>query len=101
MSLILPVLFLAALAWIVPWGLGRVLPEGLGWLIVNGMISVVALAVGAGALFVLLYGSAGGVVWQEAPWHFVSLSARSAIVWGPVLVLSLANLPRGWREVEW
>jgi hypothetical protein len=51
--------------------------------------------------FALLYGAAGGVVWREVPGHFAVLSLRSALIWGPVMVLSLANLPRGWREAEW
>ena len=101
MSLIGPVLGLAVVAWLVPWGVGRVVPEGVGWLVANGVVSAVVLAVIAAVGFAWLYGAAGGVVWREAPWHFAVLSLRSALIWGPVMVLSLANLPRGWREVEW
>lgn len=100
-EVVLPLIGLAVLAWLVPWALGRVLPEGVAWLLVNGLLSTVALAAAAAAGFVLLYGGAGAVIWREAPWHFVLLSARSAIVWAPVMVLSLANLPKGWTEEEW
>ncbi len=101
MSLVLPVLILAAVAWAVPWLLAKVVPEGVGWLFMNGVCSSVLLALIAGAGFVVLYGEAGGVVWREAPWHFAVLSLRSALIWGPVMVLSLANLPRKWKDVVW
>ncbi|PWJ12085.1 hypothetical protein [Jannaschia seohaensis] len=100
-DVVLPLLGLGLLAWGLPWALGRVLPEGVAWLVVNGLISAAVLAVVAAAGFMLLYGAAGGVVWREAPWHFVMLSARSALLWAPILVLSLANLPKGWTEAEW
>jgi hypothetical protein len=70
-------------------------------LVANGALSAVLLAAIAGVGFALLYGAAGGVVWREVPGHFAVLSLRSALIWGPVMVLSLANLPRGWREAEW
>lgn len=100
-DLILPLVLLAGLAWAVPALFGRVLPEGMGWLVVNGALSAALLAAVAGAGFVLLYGEAGDAVWRTAPWHFALLSARSALVWGPVLMLSLADLPRRWTEAEW
>jgi hypothetical protein len=100
-EVVLPLMGLALLAWSVPWAIGRILPEGLGWLVVNGLVSAALLAGIAALGFILLYGEAGGVVWREAPWHFALLSARSALLWGPILVLSLANLPRGWTEAEW
>jgi hypothetical protein len=100
-AVVLPLAGLALLAWFVPPALGRVLPEGVGWLVLNGILSAVVLALIAAVGFVLLYGEAGGPVWREAPWHFALLSARSALLWAPILVLSLANLPRGWTEAEW
>lgn len=101
MDLIAPVAALIALAWVVPWGLGRVLPEGVGWLVVNGVLSTAILAGSAALLFWWLYGAAGGAVLRVAPWHFAGLSARSALIWAPVMVLSLANLPRGWTRARW
>ncbi|WP_298429697.1 hypothetical protein [uncultured Jannaschia sp.] len=101
MTLLLPVLALLVVAWFVPWGLGKLLPEGVGWLVANGLFSSVLLAVLAALGFVLLYGEAGGVVWREAPWHFAVLSLRSALIWGPMMVLSLANLPRHWTTETW
>jgi hypothetical protein len=100
-DILLPVTGLLAVAWMVPMAVGRILPEGMGWLVANGAVSFVLLAGIAAIGFALLYGEAGGVVWREAPGHFAVLSLRSALIWGPVAVLSLANLPRGWRDAEW
>ena len=101
MNLVLPLVGLAVVAWLVPWVLGKLLPEGVIWLLVNGVLSALLLAVVAAAGFVWLYGEAGGVVWREAPWHFVLLSAKAGIVWGPVMVLSLSALPKRWKKVIW
>ena len=101
MNLVLPLIGLAVVAWLVPWVLGKLVPEGVIWLLVNGVLSALLLAVVAAAGFVWLYGEAGGVVWREAPWHFVLLSAKAGIVWGPVMVLSLSALPKRWKRVVW
>lgn len=100
-SVVLPVVLLAAAAWVVPWILSKVLPEGVFWLALIGAISAVLLAVVSAIGFYVLYGQAGEAVLDAAPWHFVVLSARAALVWGPVMVLSLANIPKGWKEAVW
>jgi hypothetical protein len=33
--------------------------------------------------------------------HFMRLVAISGLLWGPLMVLSVANLPRHWQEGEW
>lgn len=101
MNLVLPLVGLAVVAWLVPWLLGKLVPEGVIWLLVNGVLSALLLAVVAAAGFVWLYGEAGGVVWREAPWHFVLLSVKAGIVWGPVMVLSLSALPKRWKRAVW
>jgi len=101
LNLVLPLVGLAVVAWLVPWLLGKLVPEGVIWLLVNGVLSALLLAVVAAAGFVWLYGEAGGVVWREAPWHFVLLSAKAGIVWGPVMVLSLSALPKRWKRAVW
>lgn len=97
----LPLLAMGVAGWLVPWALGRLLPEGAWWLVFNAVLSTILLAAGAGVGFLLLYGEAGGVVWGTAPGHVVALAARSALVWAPLMVLSLANLPRGWTRARW
>ena len=67
----------------------------------NGLLSTFVMTAVAGAGFVWLYGAAGGAVWRAAPGHVAILALRSALVWSPVLVLSLANLPRGWKTAVW
>ena len=97
----LPLVVMGLAGWLVPRLLGRLLPEGVGWLALNAALSTILLAAGAAAAFVLLYGEAGGALWREAPGHVATLAARSAIVWGPVMVLSLADLPRRWTRATW
>ena len=92
---------LIAVAWAVPWLLGRLLPEGLAWLFGIAALSALVLTVATAVGFAWLYGAAGGVVWREAPGWFLVLSLRAALIWGPVMVLSVANLPRGWTEAVW
>lgn len=101
MSLILPLVALAVVAWLVPWVLGRLLPEGVGWLVVIGVVSAAILTGVSAVGFWWLYGAAGDVVLQSAPWHFVLLSAKAAIVWGPVMVLSISTQPGKWTEAVW
>lgn len=97
----LPLVALAVAGWILPCALGRALPEGVGWLAVNAVLSTVLLLGLAAVGFVWLYGPASGMVWRQAPGYFLVQGARSALVWGPVMVLSLANLPRGWKRATW
>jgi hypothetical protein len=100
-EVVLPLIGLGALAWAMPALMARILPEGVGWLVVNGIVSTLAMALVSMAVFVALYGEAGGPVFVEAPGHFVLLAARSALIWAPVLVLSLADRPRRWTQAEW
>ena len=62
----------------------------------------------ASALFMLLYVGQGvplevildvGVLggWP----HFLRLGLASALVWAPIMILSVANLPRHWKEKTW
>lgn len=97
----LPVLVLGAAGWLVPWALGRALPEGACWLALNAALSTAILALGAGAGFVWLYGAAGMTVLRAEPGHVAQLSARSALVWAPIMALSLADQPRRWRAARW
>lgn len=97
----LPLVLLALAAWGVPWLLSKMMPEGVFWLALVGMLAAMILSLGAAAGFYVIYGAAGDKVLATAPWHFMVLSAKAAIVWGPVMVLSLANVPSGWKEAVW
>jgi hypothetical protein len=68
----------------------------------------VTAAVLVGLVFALLYR------WQGMPFaalgdagfwpvvaHFGRLSVSSALIWVPIMILSLANLPRHWVTERW
>jgi hypothetical protein len=107
-SLIFPALVLAFLGWLVPKMLSLVFPEGVRPLMVLAFTSAVMLmGLGIG-FFIGLY------VWQGVPvamifedgfasglFHFARLAGISAFIWGPMMVLSVANLPRNWVKETW
>lgn len=103
----LPVLTLVALGVALPQLLARVLPEGVGWLLVNGAVAALALWLLASLLFAALYGmQETGLlsrlnerVWL--PGYFALRGAQSALIWAPPMVLSVANLPRRWKTSTW
>ncbi|UWQ20010.1 hypothetical protein [Jannaschia sp. W003] len=100
-GVLVPLFALGALAWLLPRLAARWLPRSMRGLVMNGAICGAILFAAGVALFAALYGDAAGVVWSEAPAHFAVLSARAALLWGPVLVLSLAGLPRRWGPGAW
>ena len=101
LTIILPLVLLAILAWLVPWLLSLLLPEGAVWLVVIGVVAAMILTGLSAVGFYVLYGPARETVLNEAPWYFVILSARAALLWGPILMLSLANIPRRWKTAVW
>lgn len=91
-SVALPVLGLMVAAWIVPRILFRVFQEGVRPLIALGGVSTLILWCGSG-----VYLSQGVIV----PALIVSKGALAALIWAPVMVLSLAGLPSKWKEAVW
>ncbi len=107
-SLILPGLILAFIGFIVPKLVARRLPEGVRPLIWNGVISTGILYLISVAFFFGLYlvqgipiGALTGAGAFATFWHFGKLGGLAAFFWGPIMLLSLANLPRHWTEAEW
>jgi hypothetical protein len=107
-GLILPALALGVLGWLVPRLLARVWPEGVWPLLLLAFASTLVLIVLATALFLLLYVGQGvplaaildvGVLggWP----HFLRLGLASALVWAPIMVLSVAGVPRHWKGKTW
>ncbi len=111
-GLLLPALALGLLGWLVPRLLARLLarvwPEGVGPVLLLGFVATLLLLVLATGFFALLY------AWQGAPLgeffrpgavaglgYFARLGLLSALVWAPILVLSVAGLPRHWKEKVW
>lgn len=107
-GLLLPALALGVLGWLVPRLLARVWPEGVGPLLALALVSTLVLLALAAGIFLLLY------AWQGAPVaalfepglavgvvHFLRLGLLSALVWAPVMILSVAGLPARWTEERW
>lgn len=107
-GLILPALILAIAGFAVPRVLAWILPEGVTPLMMNAFASTLILVVGASAFFFCLY------LWQGLEvetltgeglpaniWLFGRLGVTSALIWAPIMVLSLAGLPRKWVTQTW
>jgi hypothetical protein len=107
-GLVIPAAILAVFAYGVPQVLSRSLPEGVRPLILNTLLSTIVLFALSTALFVLLY------FWQGLPigqlsnaglaasfGYFGRLGLMAAIIWAPIMVLSVAGLPRKWVEETW
>ncbi len=107
-GLIWPAALLALLGWLVPRLLSLVWPEGVRPLLALAFVSAALMTLLAMGLFAALY------VWRGVPlamlWepgagpfllHFLRLGAASALLWAPILVLSVAGLPRHWTRATW
>ncbi|PJI92969.1 hypothetical protein BC777_1836 [Yoonia maricola] len=107
-ALFLPALMLAILGFAVPRFLARVLPEGVGPLMLNAFLSTVLLFALSASFFFGLY------LWQGlsvaeivAPGaassiaFFGRLGLIAAIIWAPIMLLSVAGLPRKWVKETW
>ena len=102
-GLILPALVLAIVAFFVPRLLARIMPEGVTPLLVNAFMSTVILIVLSGLFFWCLYILQGLRLTQLAEQglamnilSFGRLGLISAIIWAPIMILSVAGLPRKW-----
>lgn len=107
-SLIFPALVLFCLGWVVPRLLGAFWPEGVRPLILLALVSAVLLFLIAVGLFVVLY-MLGGVPLRALfdlgfpafLAHFSRLGLVSGLFWAPMLVLSVAGLPKYWVREHW
>ncbi|WP_342078128.1 hypothetical protein [Yoonia sp. SS1-5] len=107
-TLFWPALMIAVLGFVVPRGLARILPEGVRPLLLNAFLSTLILFVLSAAFFVCLY------LWQGTPVaeilapglaanvaFFGKLGLMAAIIWAPIMLLSVAGLPRRWVKETW
>lgn len=107
-GLILPALILTALGWFVPRLLALFWPEGVKWLMLLALASTVVMALLGACFFAFLYTvqgigvddliETGGDVLVA---HFLRLSLISALLWGPLMVLSIAGVPKKWMKEVW
>lgn len=105
-ALIFPVLAMIAFAIFVPRLLALLLPEGVPYLLVIGALSCCICLLLSGLIFVGLYAAQNtqvmmAVVRTVGITHFLKLGGGASIVWAPVLLLSVSNLPRHWKEATW
>ncbi len=108
LTLALPALVLVAISILVPRLLERTVPESLPGLVALGAISGVALWFLSALGFALLYRVQGpemvellGARPLAGLVHFLTLGAKAALIWAPVLVLAVSTAPRRWREAVW
>ncbi|WP_108815563.1 hypothetical protein [Loktanella sp. Alg231-35] len=107
-SLFLPALVLAVLGFVVPRAWAKLLPEGVKPLLMNAFLSTVVLFSLSAIFFFCLY------LWQGLPMaelmepgvaanavFFGRLGLIAAIIWAPILLLSVAGLPRKWVKETW
>jgi hypothetical protein len=107
-GLIFPALILALVGWLVPRGMSIVWPEGVRPLLLLGFVATLIMVILGAGFFAALY------VWQGVPfgmlfeagigpglWHFCRLGLVSGLLWGPILVLSVAGLPKHWVKETW
>ena len=107
-DLLIPSMVLALIGWLVPRGLSLVFPEGVRPLLWLAVCAVALMFVLAMVFFMGLYQARGaplGEFFSEGLWaglwFFGRLAGASVLIWGPILVLSVAGLPKMWVEEEW
>jgi len=100
-----PAVVSTALGWIIPQRLAKIMPEGVGPLIGLACVSFVILLVLAGLMFWGLYVASGAMPVDAslaaALYQFGKAGLVSGIVWIPVMIISVANLPRHWTKEVW
>ncbi len=107
-SLLFPAMVLGFLAWLVPKLLAMALNEGVKPLLFNAFLSTIFLYALSSGFFFCLY------VWRGAPLgelsgystmdnvvFFGRLGLSAALIWAPIMVLSVAGLPRHWTRETW
>ena len=107
-GLLIPAIGLGLLGWLVPKLWSMVLPEGIPGLFAIAILSALTLAGLTAAYFIVSYWMAGvplarlmdqGITGTIA--YFGRLGLSAAIIWGPMMGLSLMGLPRTWTKATW
>jgi hypothetical protein len=103
-----PLIAALVLAVVIPRGFARVIPEGLSGLVWNGVASAAVMFALSFAYFVWSYTTQNAALTdlfganpRGSFWHFARLATLSALLWVPIIVLTVAALPRHWKVVEW
>lgn len=107
-GLFLPALVLALLAFAVPRLFARLLPEGVKALMLNAFLSTIVLFALSALFFLLLYlwqGVSIAEITEPGVAVSIALFGRlgliAAIIWAPIMILSVSGLPRRWNKETW
>jgi hypothetical protein len=107
-GLIVPAAALAFLGWLVPRILSLVFPEGVKPLILLAVVSFAVMMAISMATFVGLYVLRGapfselfGAGAVDGLFHFLRLGLASTLLWAPLMILSIAGLPKHWVKETW
>ena len=107
-GLLLPAIALSILGWLVPKLWSMLLPEGFKALALNAALSALTLTALTGLYFMGVYWQAGvtlerlldqGALGLMA--YFGKLGLSAAIIWAPMMGLSLVGLSRSWVRTPW
>ena len=108
LAIVLPALTLALIGWLVPKLLAMAFPEGVKPLLLLSFCAALIMF-GIGVLFFLalyLWQGVSLATLSEAGtasvmFHFLRLGAISALLWAPIMILSIAGLPKHWVKKTW
>ncbi len=95
-DVLLPLAVVAAIAWFVPKFLGQRLPQTLVGLWVNAGVSSIIMCLVCGIVMLAALGQASPAIWVYAVW----LGLKFALLWVPVVILSLVIQPQHWELEE-
>ncbi|WP_136443205.1 hypothetical protein [Pacificoceanicola onchidii] len=105
-SLALPAIILMIAAVAAARALERLMPESLLGLALTFVLSAVLTWALASGLFALLYywrgASLATTLGEAEGWrHMAGLGLKAAVIWAPLLALTVATAPRRWRHNVW
>ncbi|MDQ2090495.1 hypothetical protein [Marimonas arenosa] len=107
-SVLLPALGLILCAVVIPIVLERWVPESVGGMIVNGVLTAVLMTLLSTGYFLWAYQrqdtrllDAIGFAPGETLGYFLRLGLSAGLIWGPVMILMISTSPRRWKENVW
>ncbi|SHH32127.1 hypothetical protein SAMN05444003_2799 [Cognatiyoonia sediminum] len=107
-GLFFPAVILAVLSWMVPKLLSFVMPEGVKPLLLLALLSTLILFLLSSVFFFVLYLWQGATLARLAEGGlstnillFGRLGMIAGMIWAPIMVLSVAALPRRWKKEVW
>lgn len=108
LTLLIPALVLTLVGWLVPRMLFHVFPEGVRPLLTLAVTATVIMLCFGMAFFAVLYIAQGlpfSALFHDgagsAVTHFLRLGLISSLLWGPMMLLSVAGLPKRWQKEVW